>query len=113
MLTPKEAKKLLLDNFTDEDGNLNISNIDLSDFEGDVYLSGWKVKRNLFQGFQDVGRDLSQYSQKVGRNLYQDNDKSDASKSTLYKPNLQKELYRANRIIDALLLLVREKRDEE
>ena len=224
MLTPKEAKKLLLDNFTDEDGDLDISNIDLSDFEGDVYLSGWKVKRDLFQGFQDVGGDLCQYSQKVGGCLYQDSDEccepkykmtlqefwnskkllaihcktkeqintfysasdrlgktwnvgarftqtriefdkedynvyfdnqgrwlsakmikdakisfspkqkllefddidfrptsnyvvdpypASANKSTLYKSDLQKELDRANRIIDALLLLVREKRGEE
>lgn len=50
-----------------------LSKLDFSDFDGDICIIGWKVKRNLVQKWQKVGKDLYQDNQKVGKKLYQDN----------------------------------------
>ena len=38
-------EEVLLELFTDEDGDLYLSWLDFSDFEGDVYMSGLKIGR--------------------------------------------------------------------
>lgn len=43
MLSIEEVKKWLIENRTDESGNLDLSGLDLSDFGGDIYISGLKV----------------------------------------------------------------------
>ena len=71
MKTPEEFKKFILKNFRNEDGDIEICNVDLSDFDGDVFISNWTVKNDLHQGSQKVGGDLRQGSQKVGGDLDQ------------------------------------------
>lgn len=76
-LSKKEIKKWLLENCVDEDGDLNLTDLDFSDFDGDIYTSGMKVKQTLYQNFQKVGVDLIQNFQKVNRDLYQSCQKVD------------------------------------
>jgi len=71
MKSKEEIKKWLLENCVDEYGNLYLSDIDLSDFNGNVYINDWKVKKSLSQGWHKVGGHLSQGWQTVGGNLYQ------------------------------------------
>lgn len=75
MLTKKEIKKWLLENCVSEDGNLDLSELDFSDFDGSVDISYLKVKKNLYQGCQEVKGDLYQNSQEVKCNLYQNYQK--------------------------------------
>lgn len=74
-LTIKDLKKIMLDNFVNEYGNLDISGLDFSDFDGNVNISRMKVKGDLFQFNQEVGGHLFQCYQRVGRNLLQDGQK--------------------------------------
>lgn len=82
MKTKEEIKQWLLENCVDEYGNLELSNLDFSDFEGNIILNGLLVKKNLYQDCQEVngnisqkfqisGGDINQDFQKVGKNLYQ------------------------------------------
>ena len=64
-------EEVLLELFTDEDGNLYLSHLDFSDFEGDVYIDNMKVNWNLRQKQQEVGGHLFQSKQKVKGDLYQ------------------------------------------
>ena len=79
-----EIKKWLLENRKDKNGDLDLSDLDFSDFDGDVYINNMKVKKtlyqshqevgeNLYQAFQKVDKDLFQGQQEVGENLYQEN----------------------------------------
>lgn len=70
-LTLKDLKKILLDNFVNENGNLDISGLDFGDFDGIVNISYMKVKGDLFQCNQKVGGDLLQNDQKVGGDIIQ------------------------------------------
>jgi len=71
--TIEETKEWLLENRTDKNGNLDLSGLDFSDFDGNVDISEMKVKRYLFQDNQKVGKTLFQHNQKVEGNLYQEN----------------------------------------
>lgn len=73
MKTIKETKEWLLENRKDENGDLDLSGLDFSDFDGDVYINNMKVKRSLFQNFQEVGAILYQEFQRVDKNLFQHN----------------------------------------
>lgn len=75
MKTKEEIKKWLLKNCVDEDGNLDLSFLDFSDFDGDVYASSWKVKRNLYQDGQMVNGNLFQNFQVVKGDLWQNTQK--------------------------------------
>lgn len=97
MLSKEEIKKWLLDNCIDENGDLDLRDLDFSDFEGDVDISGMSVKKNLMQNLQEVGGylcqdnqiveedldqheqrvkgTLCQYGQEVGKNLIQEKQK--------------------------------------
>lgn len=88
MKSKKEIKEWLLKNCVDEDGNLDLSELDFSDFDGIVDISFIIVKNDLHQSFQKVGGnlyqhynivegDLIQNNQKVGGNLEQDFQKVD------------------------------------
>lgn len=44
MLSKEEIKKWLLENCVNEYGKLDLSGLDFSDFDGDVYIFGMKVK---------------------------------------------------------------------
>ena len=71
MKTPEEFKQYILENFRNDDGDIVICNVDLSDFDGNVYIDQWTVKNNLHQGYQMVGGDLYQSNQIVVGYLYQ------------------------------------------
>ena len=49
-----------MENAVSKFGNLNISDLDFSDFEGDVFINRMKVKGNLFQKEQEVQGHLYQ-----------------------------------------------------
>ena len=82
MLSREEIKKWLLDNCVDYNGDLNLSDLDFNDFEGNIFINHWKVKNNmwfqkhkvdgdLWQGNQVVQGDLHQSWQEVQGDLYQ------------------------------------------
>ena len=82
MKTKEEIKRWLLENCVDRYGNLDLSSLDFSDFEGNIFIGYMKVKNNLYQYYQMVGGslfqscqvvdgDLLQYGQKVQGNLNQ------------------------------------------
>lgn len=76
MKTKEEIKKWLLENCIDENGDLDLRNLDFRDFDGDIYISCMKVKKDLYQGYQAVEGNLYQRGQIVVGDLYQDeNDK--------------------------------------
>lgn len=81
MLSLKETKEWLLKNRVNQYGELDLTQLDFSDFDGNIYINNMKVKRNLFQdnqtvkgdlyqSFQNVKWDLSQHSQQVNGDLY-------------------------------------------
>ena len=72
MLNKDEIKKWLLENCVNEVGNLDLSGLDFSDFDGNVFIEEMKVKKNLIQSSQEVGGFLLQDNQKVGKWLGQD-----------------------------------------
>lgn len=72
MKTIKEIRDWLLENAVDEDGDLYLIGLDFSDFDGNVYICNMKVKNDLYQNFQIVGKSLMQNYQKSGKDLYQD-----------------------------------------
>lgn len=78
----RQIKNWLLENAVNKHGDLILSKLDFSDFEGDVYIDSMKVKGSLFQNGQRVqdclhqeGHEvlgiLKQYGHTVGGNLYQ------------------------------------------
>ena len=72
MKTKEEIKKWLLKNCIDYFGNLDLSGLDFSDFDGNVIIGQMKVKWSLDQSHQEVGLSLVQNYQGVGNNLFQD-----------------------------------------
>lgn len=81
MLSLKETKEWLLRNRINQFGELDLTRLDFSDFDGDIYINNMKVKKNLFQdcqtvkgdlyqSYQNVKFDLSQHSQRVKGDLY-------------------------------------------
>ena len=93
MKSKEEIRDWLLENCVNQSGNLDLSGLDFSDFDGSVYISNMKVKHFLFQDHQQAGEALTQYRQKVeghllqydqtvGEDLYQDEI---LSKDTLKK----------------------------
>lgn len=79
VLSNKEIKKWMLENCVDSDGDLVLGNLDFSDFDGDIYMSDWKVKRNLYQSYHEVGGNLYQRYHEVGGNLEQTCHKVDGN----------------------------------
>ena len=75
MKTINELRDYLLENYVNDIGDLDISCLDFSDFDGDVVLNGMKVKGSLHQDYQDVKGDLWQGNQKVGGDLTQSRQK--------------------------------------
>lgn len=71
MKSKEELKKYLLENYKDKNGDLNLSNLDFSDFDGDIYIYNLKVKKNLIQSHQNVEGSLYQDCQTVKGNLDQ------------------------------------------
>lgn len=76
MLSKEKIKKWLLKNCVDSAGDLNLSDLDFSDFDRNVYINCMKVKNNLYQGYQQVGGLLHQKHQKVEGGIIQDEIKN-------------------------------------
>lgn len=75
MKTNQEIKEWLLENAVDDEGDLVLTDLDFSDFEGDVLITKMKVKGNLYQFCQEVGGNLYQQYQRVKGDLYQGSQK--------------------------------------
>lgn len=77
-LTREEVIKYL---FTNNVGDLDLSDLDFGSFGGNVILSGMKVGNNLYQSSFIVKGDLFQENYKVNGNVYRDcyNVKGDLS----------------------------------
>ena len=69
--TIDEVRDYLLENRVVERGYLDLDGLDFSDFDGDIYMSGMKVKRDLLQNNREVNGDLYQGDHYVRGNLYQ------------------------------------------
>lgn len=90
MKSKAEIKKFLLENCVDEDGNLDLSDLDFSDFEGKIVcISNWKVKKDLYQYSQKVGGDLIQDCQEVYGGLWQSQQKVCGK---LYQDDMQEQI---------------------
>lgn len=72
MKSKTEIRDWILENCVEENGDVDLSFLDLRDAKGDIYISGMKVKNNLYQGDQKVEGDLFQDNQKVGVSLWED-----------------------------------------
>ncbi|WP_281512163.1 hypothetical protein [Mammaliicoccus vitulinus] len=70
-LTKEDLKEILLDNFVNEEGGLDLRYLDFSDFDGYVDISYMKVNNDLMQDSQHVKGTLWQGCQVVEGNLYQ------------------------------------------
>lgn len=86
MESKERIKRWLLENCLDKFGNLDLSELDFSDFDGEVLLFNMKVKENLYQYGQEVSGELFQSNQKVKRSLHQDYQEV---KDSLYQDNQQ------------------------
>ena len=75
MKTIEEVKQWLLENRVNEYGDLDLSGLDFSDFEGDVNISAMIVNKYLFQDNQQVQGSLYQNNQNVEGNLWQTDQK--------------------------------------
>ncbi len=54
-MTKKELVKFLIDNFTTGYGDLDLKDLDFSKFEGDIFIGGMIVPKNLCQCGSDIG----------------------------------------------------------
>lgn len=70
MKNKEELKQYLLKNYVDEDGNLDLTGLDFSDFEGNVRISHMTVKKNLIQNSQIVFGTLDQSNQHVQKDMF-------------------------------------------
>lgn len=71
MLSREEIKKWLLENCVDSAGDLRLMDLDFSDFDGNIFIGGMKVKKDLYQSGQEVEGNLFQNGQEVEGNIYQ------------------------------------------
>lgn len=65
MITKEQIRDWILENCIDLDGDIDLKDLDFSEFDGNVYISNMKVKNNLFQSCQEVGNCLYQGKQVV------------------------------------------------
>ena len=65
MKTKEEIRDWLLENAVDDYGDLYLPNLDFSNFDGDVVISGMKVKSNVIISRMKVQGDLYQSDYKV------------------------------------------------
>lgn len=109
MKTIEEVKQWLLENRVNKYGDLDLSGLDFSDFDGNVLICNMRVKKSLHQEYQNVGENLFQNVQKVGGNLYQSSQEVDKNLyqafqkvgSVLYQDNqkVKENLFQANQTV--------------
>lgn len=75
MKSIEEVRDYIIEHRTDEDGDIDLRELDFSNFDGDVYTSYMKVKKDLVQEEQRVDGNLRQSFQNVGKNLSQSRQK--------------------------------------
>lgn len=71
MKSKEEIKKWILKNCVNKLGNIDLTGLDFSDFDGSVFISNMIVKGSLCQRYQKVGGKLSQELQEVDGDLFQ------------------------------------------
>ncbi|MEG0282570.1 MAG: hypothetical protein RR662_05275 [Clostridia bacterium] len=108
MKTKQEIKEWILENCVDKNGDLDLSNLDFTDFKGDINISGMLVKRNLYQDYQEVGWNLYQSHQKASR-LFQHSQKVEG----LFTTQLLKEDEEYKKYSNIFNEIVNNKRDRK
>ena len=109
MLSREEIKKWFLDNCVDRNGDLNLSDLDFNDFEGDIFINHWKVKHDmwfqkhevdgdLWQGNQVVQGDLNQSWQVVMKDLNQYNQEVQGDLSQSHQ-RVRGDLYQCDQFV--------------
>ena len=68
--TIEEVRDWLLENRVDIHGDLDLVGLDFSDFDGNVYIDGMKVKRDLMQNEHKVQGDLYQDGHEIKGDYY-------------------------------------------
>ena len=99
-MTKKELVKLLVDNFKDEVGNLDLSGLDFTNEDLNcVIISEMKVNRHLFQNRQQVQGSLWQDEQEVSGSIWQSNQ---TVKGNLYqnRQQVKRELWQGNQKVE-------------
>ena len=97
MLTKDKIKKWLLKNCVNSRGNLDLSGLDFSDFDGNVDISCMKVKLSLSQDYQEVGENLFQDYQTVGESLFQGCQKVGGNLWQRYQEEVEGRVYQDER----------------
>lgn len=116
-----ELRNLLLKNCLDDNGDLVISDIDLSKFKGNVILKSWKVGGDVDLSFWEVKGNLYQNSQTVNGNLNQschivkgDLDQSCQTAKNIYQGSQKAEnLFQSHQNISKDLVSQKLEEDEE
>lgn len=103
MKSKEEIKKWLLENCVDENGDLCLIGLDFSDFDGDVYFKGIKVKNDLMLCYQEVKGNLFQDCQQVDGDLIQDGQ---VVKGCLYQSHqkVEENLYQNWQAVKGILI---------
>lgn len=73
MKNKKQIMKWLLKHAVNDWGDMDLTDLDFSGFEGNIHLSRMKVKNDLYQYGHVIGGMLYQEEQKVGLTLLQCN----------------------------------------
>ena len=60
-MTKQDLVKLLKREFTNEDGNIDISGLDFGEFEGFINLNKIKSRGNVYQGYHSNKGNVYQY----------------------------------------------------
>ena len=98
-----ENKNEFISRRKDENGNVDLSNLDFSDFDGNVDISDMEVARDLYQGYQHVIGDLWQENQTVVvGNLYQGNQLVRGNLFQSYQDVLEGSLFQDNQKVRTL-----------
>lgn len=107
--TKTELVKIL---FTDKDGDIDLSFLQLQNFDGNLYQNYQTVKGNLFQYSQTVKGSLEQHLQTVGDNLHQDNQEV---KGNLFQDDqeVKGSLFQSNQRVKGYLYQDKERKYED
>ena len=120
--TKEEIKQWLLKNCIDKKGNLNLSDLDFSDFNGNIYINRMKVKKslyqneqkvkiNLYQNNQIVEKILWQYNQTVEINIFQDHQNAKRNIFQSYQ-TVGKDLYQSYQSVKGYLCQINQQVDD-
>ena len=59
----KDLEQILIDNFTDNDGNLDLRGLDFRDFSGDIMLHEMKAKKTIYNMSQNANEILNTFQE--------------------------------------------------